>query len=71
MPARSTLLSTSAACLLLCLPGAARTEPATTPLWDTYSDTRVATDDLGRPLPTHEQTGPPKPNKTVGLFYYL
>jgi hypothetical protein len=28
------------------------------------------TDDLGRSLPTHAQTGGPKPNRYVGLFYW-
>lgn len=35
------------------------------------SDTWVATDNLGRAMPTFEQTGPPKAGKTVGIFYYL
>jgi hypothetical protein len=39
--------------------------------WDTYSDTWVATDGLGRALPTYEEVGGPKPDKTVGMFYYL
>ena len=39
--------------------------------WDTYSDTWAATDALGRSLPTHEEVGPPKPGKTVAMFYFL
>ena len=39
--------------------------------WDVYSDTWVATDSLGRTLPTFELTGPPKPDKTAALFYFL
>ena len=39
--------------------------------WDLYSDTWVATDGLGRELPGFEECGPPKANKTVGMFYYL
>jgi hypothetical protein len=31
----------------------------------------VATDALGRSLPTAEQTGLPRANKTVGIFYFL
>ncbi|MDQ2720192.1 MAG: hypothetical protein M3Z26_10615 [Bacteroidota bacterium] len=31
----------------------------------------TATDALGRKLPSYEQTGPPKPNRYVGLFYWL
>ncbi len=39
--------------------------------WDIQSDTWVATDQLGRTLPTFEQTGPPKADKTVAMFYFL
>ncbi len=39
--------------------------------WDTWSDTWVATDALGRPLPGHEQVGSPRTNKWVGIFYFL
>ncbi len=39
--------------------------------WDTFSDTWVATDALGRALPTHAEVGPPRPDRTVGIFYYL
>jgi len=39
--------------------------------WDVQSDTWVATDSLGRTLPTFGQTGPPKPDKTVAMFYFL
>ena len=38
---------------------------------DHFSDTWVAVDALGRALPTFDETGPPKPDKTVGLFYFL
>src|SRR5436190_3907001 len=41
------------------------------PSWDTFSDTWVATDSLGRSLPTATQVGPPRSNKTVGIFYFL
>ena len=41
------------------------------PVWDTYSDTWVATDALGRRLPTYAEVGPPRKNRTVGLFYFL
>jgi hypothetical protein len=41
------------------------------PSWDTFSDTWVGTDGLGRALPTFEDVGPPKPDKTIGMFYYL
>lgn len=39
--------------------------------WDVYADTWVATDGLGRQVPGHETTGPVKPGKTVGIFYFL
>jgi len=39
--------------------------------WDTYSDTWVATDALGRVLPTHEEVGAPRPDRTICLFYFI
>ncbi|MCY2951646.1 MAG: hypothetical protein NTU53_06670 [Planctomycetota bacterium] len=39
--------------------------------WDLMSDTWVATDSLGRSLPTSDHVGPPRQNKTVGIFYFL
>lgn len=45
-------------------------EPAE-PQWDPRSDTWVATDQLGRILPTSGQVGPPRLNRTVGMFYFL
>lgn len=47
-----------------------RAQSAAVP-WDTFSDTWVATDGLGRLLPTSAQTGLPRANKTVGMFYFL
>ena len=44
---------------------------ADAPTWDIYSDTWVGTDGLGRSLPTFEEVGGPRPDKTVGMFYYL
>jgi len=44
---------------------------AAQPPWDTAPDTWVATDALDRPLPTHDTVGDPKPNRTVGIFYFL
>jgi hypothetical protein len=41
------------------------------PGWDTFSDTWVATDALGRTLPGYEQVGPPRKNRFVGIFYFL
>ena len=39
--------------------------------WDTYSDTWVATDGLGRKLPTYKDVGGPKSDKTLMMFYYI
>jgi hypothetical protein len=41
------------------------------PPWDTCADTWAATDGLGRTLPLHAVTGPPKPDRTAGIFYFL
>lgn len=38
---------------------------------DTFSDTWVAADDLGRGMPTNLTCGNPKENKTVGVFYFI
>ena len=35
------------------------------------SDTWVAVDGLGRVLPNRTQVGPPRANRTVGMFYFL
>ncbi len=45
--------------------------PRRVPVWDTFPDTWVATDGLGRALPTFEEVGGPRPNKAVGIFYYI
>ena len=37
---------------------------------DLESDTWVATDALGRTLPGFDECGPPRANKTVGIFYF-
>jgi hypothetical protein len=39
--------------------------------WDVYPDTWVATDALGRSLPTAAEVGPPRPDRTLGIFYFL
>lgn len=42
------------------------------PGWrDTRSDAWVATDGLGRRLPDHTEAGPPRPDRTVVIFYFL
>ena len=51
--------------------GAAAGKDRSTPRWDTYSDTWVATDALNRTLPTHDQVGPPRQDRFVGLFFFL
>jgi len=38
---------------------------------DLYSDTWVGVDGLGRPLPTYKDVGPPRKDRTVGMFYFL
>lgn len=38
---------------------------------DLYSDTWIATDALGRKMPTGAEVGPPKADKNVGIFYFL
>jgi len=38
---------------------------------DLMSDTWVTTDALGRELPSYEQCGPVRENRTVGIFYFL
>src|SRR4051812_20124582 len=39
--------------------------------WDTFADTWVASDALNRSLPTFAEVGPPRPDRTVGMFYFL
>src|SRR3954468_17154578 len=39
--------------------------------WDTFSDTWVATDGLGRSLPTNEQVGKPRTHKSLAIFYFI
>jgi hypothetical protein len=38
---------------------------------DIFPETWVATDALGRELPTISEVGPPRPDRTVGIFYFL
>lgn len=49
--------------------------PTPAPRWDTYSDTWAGTyvgaDGKPYPLPMYADVGPPKPGKTVGMFYFL
>ena len=39
--------------------------------WDLHSDTWVATDALNRRVHTSSLTGPPRADRTVGIFYHL
>ena len=47
------------------------TSRAEEPAWDVMADTWVATDGLGRAVPGGGEVGPPKADKTVGVFYFL
>ena len=38
--------------------------------WDVMSDTWVASDALGRKLPSFEECGPPRKNRVTGIFYF-
>lgn len=38
---------------------------------DLFADTWVPTDALGRSLPGYDEAGPPRPNRMIGLFYFL
>ena len=38
---------------------------------DVFSDTWVATDALGRELPGYAECGGPRPNRFVGIFYFI
>jgi hypothetical protein len=44
---------------------------AAAPEWYTHSDTWVATDALGRAVPVHPEVAAPRPDRTVGIFYFL
>lgn len=60
----------------LSLSGATRGQPvptahAASPVRDLFADTWVTTDDLGRRLPAHDETGPTRSDRTVALFYFL
>ena len=79
-PIQVLLLSLAALALAPALPGqqlpsagTAQTNLAAAPraVWDTFSDTWVATDALGRSLPSCAEAGLPRKNRTVGAFYFL
>jgi hypothetical protein len=51
---------------------AATSVPATLPaVRDNFCDTWVATDALGRTLPTTREVGPPRAERFIGMFYFL
>jgi len=56
---------------LLWVVGATTHARAAEPAWDVMSDTWVATDGLGRTVPRHDRVGAPRPDRTVGMFYFL
>ncbi len=65
------LLTIGALAMGACLPVAAEAfagAPYTDA--DTFADTWVATDALGREVPGFEETGSPRPEKWVGIFYW-
>lgn len=65
-------LATLAACSLAVMPSAHAADIAQpVPPRDTMSDTWVATDALGRSVPTGRETRAPKDDRTVGIFYFL
>ncbi len=74
---RTTVFHRSLGChlsivaLALALNGQAVGDEPSSDAWDSHSDTWVATDALGRTLPTSDEVGVPRANKTVGVFYFL
>jgi hypothetical protein len=78
-PGEASIRAIAFACVMLIAVGSAATVAAAADAggnasptsWDVASDTWVASDALGRSLPTAEQVGPPRPEKFVGVFYFL
>jgi hypothetical protein len=58
-------------CSLACGPAGAAPADAPAQWRDTASDTWVATDGLGRMVPGFAQCGPPRPDRFIGVFYFL
>ncbi len=67
----SRLLHLGASLLALAAAAHAQQAPSAAPAWDVYADTWVATDALGRSLPTGAQAGPPRAHRELGIFYFL
>lgn len=65
---KKTPLAGLATALLVFTHGPASAAP---PDGDVFADSWVATDALGRSLPTFADVGPPRENRNVGLFYFL
>ncbi len=55
---------------LLCAGTAATAQAQNSPLVAIDNANQVATDDLGRALPTYAEVGAPKANRWVGMFYW-
>ena len=70
-PHRPGLLAVTLALTLAGAAAAAGASAASEPFRDTYPDTWSATDALGRQLPGSAETGPPRADRFVGLFYFL
>ncbi len=64
---RALLLTAALALVGRCSPAQSHSAPK----WDVYPDTWVATDALMRALPNSKLVGPPRTNKTLGMFYFL
>lgn len=58
-------------CVFLQIVWAALAAAQDSPSWDVFSDTWEAVDALGRRLPTAAETGEPRADKFVGMFYFL
>ena len=65
----SVFLLLSVWVLAFCIPAGAQS-PQNSPQIAISNSNWMGTDDLGRTLPMFAQTGPPKPNRWVGLFYW-
>ena len=57
--------------LLSCLAGVGGSAGGADDVRDLFADTWTAVDGLGRRLPGAAEVGPPRPNKTVAMFYFL
>ena len=60
-----------AALIVLYSAVAAHASETTQQDWDVAADTWEAVDLLGRPVSTHAETGAPREDRTIGVFYFL